>query len=669
MAAVPVVSFYAKVKPGALEAVQGMLRLNCQGDESPVQLTEILLRSAISAADRNAAASGASGAAREANRVTGVQDHKERLLSASTRAKLQECRLQTDSLGRHTLISEEGLTDTVSLNVDNLAKPRTSADPKAAALRCLRGFRVTRSAVNATVSPVAFLNFLRFEPVLRVERKGLLFTHAHATILLCEERRVDAAEEGAHEGTQEQEQEQEQPSAKRARAGAPTGAPAGGGDWVLEVRVSGEAEQEESRALWAALFKDADEWADALLPHATLEPFRVRQVLAMLQALGGREDALMATRLLLPQLEYLKQDPWWEVQAQLLRLCCALLVRRPRQLHEGGGGEHSDGGREREREALIWSQLLDALLVLLQSRAPAQQCFVLCESAPLLKLPELFPELGAPFVRCLLSLPPTERAAILSTDPKRETPIPGAATAMAAGCESTLTPLPLRWHALTVARELMAVAKTQKLWDPKSDGQGDGSLGGTSAADQRAEAAMRLAATRRLEQLKALHADVLLAVLSTDLDGAERDGWRAWLFEHTIEGKDYLFPWLCDPKFSRPLGAKLAELFGFLRQGWADHFARRSVGDAHASASDKADSALQRCFAKLFAKVNTLFQESEGHAACQASVRTLLDELLAMGSPYTEAIRANVVGDFDLKVSQQARNALGDFIARVEKST
>ena len=47
----------------------------------------------------------------------------------------------------------------------------------------------------------------------------------------------------------------------------------------------------------------------------------------------------------------------------------------------------------------------------------------------------------------------------------------------------------------------------------------------------------------------------------------------------------------------------------------------------------------------------------------------MLDELLAMGSPYPEAIRANVVGDFDLKVSQQARNALGDFIARVEKST
>ena len=124
-----------------------------------------------------------------------------------------------------------------------------------------------------------------------------------------------------------------------------------------------------------------------------------------------------------------------------------------------------------------------------------------------------------------------------------------------------------------------------------------------------------------------------------------------------------------DAQAAARLGAKLAELFGFLRQGWADHFARRSVGDAHASASDKADSALQRCFAKLFAKVNTLFQESEGHVACQASVRTLLDELLAMGSPYTEAIRANVVGDFDLKVSQQARIALGDFIARVEKST
>lgn len=496
MAAVPIVSFYAKVKPDAIDALLGMLRSCCRGEEEQADLAEILLRSAISATDRNAAASGASGAAREANRVTSVQDHKERLLSASTRAVLQECRLQRDGLGRHVMISEEGLTDTLTLNVDNLAKPRKRDERQSAPLRCLRGCRVTRSAVSASQSPVDFLRCLRFEPVLQVVRKGYLFRHGQATLLLFEES--GCSSEGLPGGAPEEELE---PSAKRLRAGTAGAAQAERPhNWLLEVQVAGEPEQEENRAVWTALFSDADKWADALLPHVVLEPFRVREALAMLDALGRRTDALMATRLLLPQLEYLKLDPWWEVQAQLLRLCCALLVRCPQEeLPE-------------QRDALIWSQLRDSLLVLLQSRAPAMQCFVLSESAPLLKLPTAFPELGAPFVRCLLSLPPAERAAVLSRDKGGLSVVPGVGAGLGlATDEYTLTPLPRSWDALTVARELMAVAKAQKVWDPPKMEKRNA---GKSRADQRAEEAMGTAATKKLDQLKAVHADVLFAVLA-----------------------------------------------------------------------------------------------------------------------------------------------------------
>lgn len=152
-------------------------------------------------------------------------------------------------------------------------------------------------------------------------------------------------------------------------------------------------------------------------------------------------------------------------------------------------------------------------------------------------------------------------------------------------------------------------------------------------------------------------------------DAEERDCWRTWLLEHTVEGRDYLFPWLCDAKFCRPMNESLLELFRFLQEGWTDFFLRTRSFEASAAAAVEADLALQRCFAKLFAKIHKVFLESEGHAGCQASVRGFLDALLSMGSPYAEALKGLVVGEFDThRVSTQTRAALSDFIARVEKS-
>ena len=119
---------------------------------------------------------------------------------------------------------------------------------------------------------------------------------------------------------------------------------------------------------------------------------------------------------MLPRLQPLVDEPWWEVAAGLGRVCCTLLAIP-------AAATSSEAGA-----------LLDILLSVLGNRNPRVLSMVLPECAAL--LPSQLP-LGAPFAGALLGLPTKERAFVLQS----------AAS----------------WPALAVAQALLGLAKEQQL--------------------------------------------------------------------------------------------------------------------------------------------------------------------------------------------------------------
>jgi len=136
---------------------------------------------------------------------------------------------------------------------------------------------------------------------------------------------------------------------------------------------------------------------------------------------------------LLPKLGAI-DDPWWEVQAQMARLCATLLRRMP--------AEQSTGP-------------LDLLAKALSSRCHATQILALSAAAPTLST---YPDLLPPFIDSLLSLPSDKRIPLLEAGPASAVEV-----AIAGGAAMEAATLPPVWPALEVATELMASARARKL--------------------------------------------------------------------------------------------------------------------------------------------------------------------------------------------------------------
>jgi len=152
--------------------------------------------------------------------------------------------------------------------------------------------------------------------------------------------------------------------------------------------------------------------------------------LSMLPVVVGQSRELVVQ--MLPRLVVIAEDPWWEIQAQLGKVCCALLP---------GAGEEAP-------------QVITLLKGVLDNRCPSVQSLVLSETAPLLAAR---PALLAPFLQNLLAMPVPQRALLLApgSDP---VPLPAVSSDSYA-----LNPLPASWPALAVATELILSTKAAKL--------------------------------------------------------------------------------------------------------------------------------------------------------------------------------------------------------------
>jgi len=207
---------------------------------------------------------------------------------------------------------------------------------------------------------------------------------------------------------------------------------------------------------------------------------------------------------LIPKLDALVDEGWWEVQAQLGRLCGALLAPSKAM--------HFDDAND---PAAIVGLLSKALA----NRCPAAQAVVLSSAAPVLAS---HPALLPPFVESLVAveLPPPMRAVLCGDAPIR---LP-----MAGGAILTAAPLPSSWPVLMVATELMATARAHAL-----------------------------------DTLEPAYAEVLSALLapSSLSSGAGLD-WSAWLKAN----KDYLYVALCDEELCVPVTTALKPLFAFLKE-------------------------------------------------------------------------------------------------------
>jgi len=132
-----------------------------------------------------------------------------------------------------------------------------------------------------------------------------------------------------------------------------------------------------------------------------------------------------------------------------------------------------------------------------------------------------------------------------------------------------------------------------------------------------AESTRIVSRRRKLEHLLSAHAEVLVAVMSQPLAGAERDGWQSWLKTY----KDYLYVGLCDEDLCKLIADVLLRLFGVL--------------------SELAIPTFSTLFSSL-----RIIAAPDSHPACQASADSLLVTLFQMGEPFAGAI-AKLVGNFE----------------------
>jgi len=207
---------------------------------------------------------------------------------------------------------------------------------------------------------------------------------------------------------------------------------------------------------------------------------------------------------LIPKLDALADDGWWEVQAQLGRLCGALLAPSKAM--------HFD---DEQDPPAIAGMLSKALL----NRCPAAQAVVLSSAAPVLAS---HPALLAPFVESLVAVElPSAMRAVLCGDAPIRLPMAGGATLTAAS-------LPTSWPALMVATALMDTARA-----------------------------------RSLDTLETAYTEVLSALLSpSSLASGAGLEWSGWLKAN----KDYLYVALCDEELCVPVTAALKPLFAFLKE-------------------------------------------------------------------------------------------------------
>jgi len=171
---------------------------------------------------------------------------------------------------------------------------------------------------------------------------------------------------------------------------------------------------------------------------------------------------------MLPRLSVLAADPWWEIQAQLGKLYCALLA----------------GASASSAEASSVASMLGGVL---GCRSPAVATVALAEAAPLLSR---WPALLSPFVSSLLSLPPQQRAALLAPN-NQPVPVPATSCVL-----YDIRPLPMRWPPLLVANQLIASAKAQNS-----------------------------------PYLESGHVQILSAIFNAPLSESESAAWQQWLLE------------------------------------------------------------------------------------------------------------------------------------------
>jgi len=140
---------------------------------------------------------------------------------------------------------------------------------------------------------------------------------------------------------------------------------------------------------------------------------------------------------LLPKLDTLASEGWWEVHGQLGRLCGALLAPERK-------AELAD-----ENATVVVVQLCAKVLA---NRQPAAQMVVLSSVSPCLYE---YPNLLQPFVHSLLELPSEQRLALLDSHE--------LTLAKAGGEVLTVPTLPTTWPGMLVAQALMATARERNM--------------------------------------------------------------------------------------------------------------------------------------------------------------------------------------------------------------
>ena len=151
--------------------------------------------------------------------------------------------------------------------------------------------------------------------------------------------------------------------------------------------------------------------------------------LSMLLPIAAASRTLVVQ--MLPRLDVLADDPWWEVSLQLGRLCCALL--------DADDGE-TDGAANRDAIRALLGRLL-------AKRNVAALTSILADAAR-----HVDASLAPHYIRALLSLPAPMRATLLSAS-GAPLPFPAGDLAPAAAPAASL---PTAWSALPLTAALFA---------------------------------------------------------------------------------------------------------------------------------------------------------------------------------------------------------------------
>ena len=279
---------------------------------------------------------------------------------------------------------------------------------------------------------------------------------------------------------------------------------------------------------------------------------------------------------LLPKLATL-QDPWWETQANMAKLATALLCIGPMP----------------DDPAAVVALLVHALA----SRAPSAQVVALaCAVKVLVEYPKLLPA----FVESLLDLPADMRADLLSPDKSHE----DVHIATAGGATIDANTLVSVWPKLNVAKALMDSARAHSL-----------------------------------DTLEPAHAEVIAALLPSDIiphDLSEgKVAWGEWLKAN----KDYLYVALCDEELCAPVTSALLALFSILKEEVLPTF-----------------STLLSSLRMLCDQVGDAAEPS----ACLDTAISFLLNLHATGAPFKEAV-TNLVTNFD----EPMKLTMGELVHRV----